>query len=146
MHLLNFKMSQDNCRCPYRIQETNLPPPSWCPSWRARLRTCVNAHTSSSRPLKLEPPSRSARGANKQHTVARCAFRDGPQHASVVTSEYLSYRCLSCHQPGCSPCDLGLRQSIFTPGSAPGWVLSAAPSSMSRSKSPFFPFPTSTLQ
>lgn len=49
MHLFNFQMSQDNCCCPYCLQETNLPPPSWCPSGRAGLRTCVNACT-------LHPP------------------------------------------------------------------------------------------
>lgn len=87
----------------------------------------------------------SAHGANKQHTVARCVFTDDPRHASVVTSEYLSCRCLSCHQPGCSPSDLGLRQSIFTPGRAPGWLLSVAPCGMSHSKSLFSPISLSAL-
>lgn len=84
--------------------------------------TCSRLHpTSSSLPLKPEPSSSSERCANKQHTVARCAFRDGPRHASVVTSGYLRYRCLSCHRPGCSPCDLEASPKHIHPWNGP-WL------------------------
>lgn len=146
MHSFTFQMSQDNHRCPYHIQETNLLPPSWCPSWRAEQHACVNACTlhppglwnwNLPTALRVVPINNTPWRVVHSETVLGMLRLLQANIWVIVAFHVISLAVLHVTS--------GSVQSIFTPGSALGWVLSVAPSSRSHSKSLFSPFSMSTL-